>query len=140
MPQNPYGPDYTREDVEEGMHVCSKCGERRVTWEISVPAYSSAVRAMLYCLNCDTEFADWGKTDLLRVLNTITASSALNVNTEAVPCVTVHSVITHARDLVSDYGENPEYDRALVELVRDVTGNQDDGGREFVETLIGVKR
>ena len=35
--------------------------------------------------------------------------------------ITVDELVFCARTLISEDGENPEYDRALVELVRDVT-------------------
>lgn len=44
-------------------------------------------------------------------------------------------IIRTARDLRSVEGENPEYDRALVELASDLIGT-DDEGRAIVEALI----
>ena len=35
--------------------------------------------------------------------------------------VTIHALLSAAKELHSEDGEAPEYDRALVELVRDVT-------------------
>jgi hypothetical protein len=46
-------------------------------------------------------------------------------------------LIKNARDLKSDRGENPEYDRALVELVGTSLGvSMDD--REYVEQMLGI--
>lgn len=52
--------------------------------------------------------------------------------------VRVGDLITLASDLKSD-GENPEYDRALVELVSDVVYScGDDHTRAEVERAIGI--
>jgi hypothetical protein len=46
--------------------------------------------------------------------------------------ITVKGVLAYAAGLASEHGENPEYDRALVELARDLTGMT----REEVEAKI----
>jgi hypothetical protein len=49
-------------------------------------------------------------------------------------------LIQEARGLRSEHGENPEYDRALVELVIRLTpGASHDAHTEYVRALIGVK-
>jgi hypothetical protein len=56
------------------------------------------------------------------------------------PVVTFdQALITEARGLRSEHGENPEYDRALVELVIRLTpGASHDEHTEVVRGLIGV--
>lgn len=50
------------------------------------------------------------------------------------------NLVDQARSLVSEHGENPEYDRALVELVIRLTpGASHDAHTQIVRDLIGVK-
>jgi hypothetical protein len=51
--------------------------------------------------------------------------------------VTIEELILHATFLRSEHGENPEYDRALVELVIDAAGVSMDMRPEFAR-LIGI--
>lgn len=51
--------------------------------------------------------------------------------------VTMGTVITVAKDLMSEHGENPEYDRALVELVAILSGFSPADHRDDVAELIG---
>ena len=46
-------------------------------------------------------------------------------------------LLLEARDLLSEHGENPEYDRALVELVSRVLGFSEDE-RPAVELMLGL--
>lgn len=50
------------------------------------------------------------------------------------------TIIDTARRLVSEHGENPEYDRALLELVSDLTGMGQDESRGDVSVLLGIKQ
>ncbi len=54
--------------------------------------------------------------------------------------VSFREAIEAARELKSEHGENPEYDRALVELIRDLfnPGVDSDDSREIIEVAIGV--
>jgi hypothetical protein len=45
-------------------------------------------------------------------------------------------LIDTARDLRSEHGENPEYDRALVELVANALGFGDDEHRPLIERMV----
>ena len=45
-----------------------------------------------------------------------------------------------ARNLASEEGENPEYDRALVELAGELLGYSTSEDREYVENLLGIKK
>jgi len=49
-----------------------------------------------------------------------------------------NTVIRTARALLSEHGENPEYDRAIAELVRDLTGLP--GDQDEIEALIRNRR
>jgi hypothetical protein len=57
--------------------------------------------------------------------------------------VTLDLAIKVAQELRSEDGENPEYDRALVELIRDMFGylGCEDGeeARALVQALIGTR-
>lgn len=48
-------------------------------------------------------------------------------------------LIKQARDLVSEHGENPQYDRALVELVSRALGLSDEH-KDFIYDLLGVEK
>lgn len=56
--------------------------------------------------------------------------------------VNAGQILTTAVDLLSDDGENEEYDRAIIELVRDLLGlDWEDETREFVTVILrGMKR
>lgn len=52
--------------------------------------------------------------------------------------VTIFQIVEVAKNLVSDEGENPEYDRAIIEMTRDLLGLTE-FDREYVASLLGVK-
>jgi hypothetical protein len=55
--------------------------------------------------------------------------------------IPVDELYAAAAGLASDDGENPEYDRALVELICEILGlPTQDGGREIVADQIQVAR
>lgn len=56
------------------------------------------------------------------------------------PQVKLTSLIEEARSLASEDGENPEYDRALVELVCAFMDGGRDSNNERVEALLHIKR
>ena len=54
--------------------------------------------------------------------------------------ITVTHVLDCAAGLRSEHGENPEYDRALVEMSMQLLGiSEDEPGRDTVKRLIGVR-
>lgn len=55
--------------------------------------------------------------------------------------VTLADLVEQARNLSSEMGENPEYDRGLVELVAALLPlPMDDGGREIASMLVLPER
>lgn len=52
------------------------------------------------------------------------------------PQAGLHHLVQIARDLKSENGENPEYDRALVELVASASGYGDEPHREVMRHLV----
>lgn len=52
--------------------------------------------------------------------------------------IRIDDLVHLARSLRSEQGENPEYDRALVELVSDATGRTEEQRGE-VEDLLGIR-
>lgn len=54
--------------------------------------------------------------------------------------ISIATILDVAADLASDQGENPEYDRALVELVSNLLPGGTEGNREAVAALISKKR
>jgi hypothetical protein len=56
----------------------------------------------------------------------------------ATNAVSIARLIKLARDLKSEDGENPEYDRALVELITDAAGMTMEYGRPTIAEQIGI--
>lgn len=54
--------------------------------------------------------------------------------------IRLDALVQTAADLMSEDGENPEYDRALVELVRDLLPGVTADDREVVERLLRAAR
>jgi hypothetical protein len=52
--------------------------------------------------------------------------------------ITLDELYRTAASLVSDDGENPEYDRGVIELVCDLLGVAHEGGREIVADQIKI--
>lgn len=50
------------------------------------------------------------------------------------------AVIAAARDLRSESGENPEYDRALVELSANLLGIDPDNRNDIANEILGGRR
>jgi hypothetical protein len=48
-------------------------------------------------------------------------------------------LLNSAKSLKSEDGENPEYDRALVELIADVSGHPMEQSKPQVAALLGIK-
>lgn len=53
-----------------------------------------------------------------------------------VRATSIKNLIDEARDLRSESGENPEYDRALVELVTRACGISHDEGHDEIEGIV----
>lgn len=49
--------------------------------------------------------------------------------------ISINTLIEYARQLASEHGENPEYDRALVELVSDCCGVGQDHYKTVADVL-----
>jgi hypothetical protein len=52
--------------------------------------------------------------------------------------ITISDLYTRATNLVSEEGENPEYDRALIELLASLLGLDSDDARDTIATRIGA--
>lgn len=57
--------------------------------------------------------------------------------------VDLHTLVEAGKRLISKHGENPEYDRGVVELIRELSSTDEEdaeAARYLIERILGVKK